>query len=308
MPRCLKTKLEFANLAGVSATSITRQIKTSLKDAVIGGRIDINHPSAKEYIEKTKLSKKKPSENGQDPRYDEAVNYCKRKGSYTVATIRELGFGSGRAGKILKMMKVAGIVPKKGTAKPQPEIEAKSQAEILAEAREQDDIEEEVYFYEEPEKPKKKAAGWKARSENKKQAARSSVKRGNDGLPEDHAIEEFKDWTLDEIIQRFGSDTEYKDYLDARKKITEIKANDLKNAEKEGKLISREIVSHYIIDRFEECHRRLLTDVAQSLSVKVETMVKSGCLVTEIQNEISKGMSSIIRPTKDKVARTLRDI
>ena len=135
------------------------------------------------------------------------------------------------------MMKAAGIVPKRGTAKPQPEIEVKSKAEILEEAAEQPDIEE-VYVYEEPEKPKKKASGWRARSESKKQAARSNVKRGSDGLPEDHAIEEFKDWTLDEIIQRFGSDIEFKDYLDARKKITEIKSNDLKNAEKEGKLIS----------------------------------------------------------------------
>jgi hypothetical protein len=45
------SKAEFARLAGVSTSSISRNLKTKFAGAVVGNRIDISHPDAARYLE-----------------------------------------------------------------------------------------------------------------------------------------------------------------------------------------------------------------------------------------------------------------
>lgn len=49
MPR-LVTRAELARIAGVSAMSITRACRTRLRDACLGPRLDLDHPSAAAYL------------------------------------------------------------------------------------------------------------------------------------------------------------------------------------------------------------------------------------------------------------------
>lgn len=160
------------------------------------------------------------------------------------------------------------------------------------------------------EKKKPYKRGHAAKAENEKKEALKEFAAPSDGkiheVPAD--IEAFADMTLRELIQRFGTDTAFCDWLKATKEIESINEKRLKNAQTMGELVSRDLIKVGIIEPIDSANIKLLTDGAKTMSVRGVAMHEAGKGVEEIEKFFSKQMTSFIRPVKAKVDRMMKKI
>ena len=272
MTKKIVSRIEFAALAGVSAPSVTKACGAALKPAVSGKRIDAAHPAAVEYI-KTQIERSTPgAATGLDPLYEQAVETCQKHGRWTASTLqRQMKIGYQRAARLIRVIGANGLIPEPGKPSPAPPS---------------------------PQRPKTKAA----------KAAKAPPPEDDDGVfevPED--IQQFADMTLRELIGQFGTDTRFLDWLNATQKIEAINEKRLKNAETEGKLISRELVKNAIIDQIDSVFVQMLTDGAKTMSGRAHAIARAGGEVDEVKKMVEDHMSSLIRPAKTRMARALRN-
>lgn len=290
MVKGLISKAEFARRAGVSAAAITKGLKPGgrFAAAAVGKRIDVAHPAAVAYLE-GKTNQPEEAATGIDPRYQDAVDFCTASGRYTASAIQKgLGVGFDRAKKILELMSVAGVVPAvipKTVATPDPVTPA-------------------------PLPPVKKPAlrGYGAKNERKKRESLAEIAEGRTlhEVPDD--ILAFADMTLRELVQRFGTDVAFRDWLTATKSIEDINEKRLKNAKTKGELVSRDLVKLGIIDPIDAAHIKLLTDGAKTIARRVTAMTNAGRPLEDCEAFVKDQITSFIRPIKAKVRRTLKDL
>lgn len=268
---------EFARLAGTSAANVTKLCATQLKRAVEGKRIDANHPDAVAYLAKRAEPATPEPASGVDPRYEEAVEWSRENSRYSIIGLqRALRVGYNRAARLVAMMKAAEIL-----------VEDKPAAQ----------------------KPKSAHVRGHAAAREKKKLEAPPPAESDDGLlyqiPAD--IQSFSDMSLRELINRFGTDTRFCDWLKATKDIEDINAKRLKNAATEGTLVSRELVRTGVIDPFNAALLRIMTDGAKTIASGVIAKHASGSTTAEVEAYVSEILGSFIRPVKNKVQRTLRD-
>ncbi len=132
---------------------------------------------------------------------------------------------------------------------------------------------------------------------------RAALVRGE--KPED--IEALASWTLRDFIDKFGSIRSANDWLDARKKIAEIREKDLKNEERDGTLIERELVKTHVFGAIEAANRRLLTDSPKTISRRLYALARSGADIEEAERVVREIVSSHLKPVKTSAARVLRN-
>ena len=124
-------------------------------------------------------------------------------------------------------------------------------------------------------------------------------------IPED--IQAFADMTLRELIEKFGTDTRFVDWLSATQKIEAINEKRLKNATTEGELVSRKLVRTGIIEPIDACHIKLLTDGAKTIARRATAMHSAERPLEDIEKFVADQITSFIRPVKAKVARALKN-
>lgn len=130
-----------------------------------------------------------------------------------------------------------------------------------------------------------------------------------DPLPTgDSDPQDFESKTLAELCEIFGTDERFKTWTDARKKLTEIRKNDIANAKSVGELVSRKMVKIIIIDPIESAHKKLLTDVAKTISIRAAAMCTAGEKQEDIEAFVADQITSIIRPVKAKIKRAFRNV
>lgn len=120
-------------------------------------------------------------------------------------------------------------------------------------------------------------------------------------------IEAYSHLSLDELVERFGTAIAFRDWLDARKKISEIREKDLKNDETEGRLIERELVRTHIFGAIEAGNRRLLGDAPKTIARRLYALAKSGAPIEEAEGVVREIMASQLKPVKATAARVLRN-
>lgn len=125
-----------------------------------------------------------------------------------------------------------------------------------------------------------------------------------DTKPED--IEQYAHLSLDALTRKFGTATAFGDWLDARKRISDIREKDLKNDERAGRLIPREFVRTHVFSHIEAANRRLLQDAAATIARRLYAAAKSGTPVEEAEQTVRDIISSQLRPAKETAARSLR--
>ena len=155
---------------------------------------------------------------------------------------------------------------------------------------------------------KKYTRGTEAAKNTKKQESIEKLAEysGDQGdVPEN--ITDFTDYTLNEIIEKYGTDVAFCDWLKAVKMIEDIEEKRLKNAEKAGDLISRAIVENGLIPTVDAAFTRMLTDGAKTIAVRAKTLIETGAEVADVEELISKQLSTFIRPTKSKLERVLKN-
>jgi len=126
-----------------------------------------------------------------------------------------------------------------------------------------------------------------------------------DTKPED--IERYAHMTLEQLTRKFGTATAFTDWLTARKRISDIREKDLKNDERAGRLIPRELVRTHVFSHIEAANRRLLQDAATTIARRIYAAAKGGKPVEEAEAIVREIMSSQLRPVKASAARALRE-
>jgi len=287
MAKNLQKRSEFAKLAGVAPSAITRQCRPGkpLAPACVGKRIDADHPAAVAYVE----SQKSPSwdeavaQSGTDPLYAEAVEACQRAGRWAAEFIsQELGVPRDRGRVLARLIRAAGA-----HGRPAPP--------------------------EDPPKPKPLKPvprGQAAVREARKQAP--PVDPAGAGEPEvveiPPEIQAFADMPLRELVRRFGSDVRFLEWLKAVEKLEVIEARRLKNAETAGRLVARDLILKAVIDPIKSAHLRLLSDGAKNIAAGVQSKALAGATLPELEPYVADVVGSFLKPVQAKIARGLREL
>ena len=91
-------------------------------------------------------------------------------------------------------------------------------------------------------------------------------------------------FTVREVVTRFGSDFKFLEWLKALKMIEEVVEKNHNNAVREGKLIEREFVRNHVIGMIEALHQRLLTDFPRVLVAKLVEAHEAGHRATQLED------------------------
>lgn len=273
----LVSRTEFAKIANVTQGAVTRAAKTSLKEAVDGKLIDLNHESAKEFIKKNAQAKTPETIPGIDPLFEKAVKICAERGLWGQDFLKkEFSIGSTRAQKLAALLRASKVKDRVDLVIPEEKLEPKAPHVRGTAARRQQTIDSDTGKIEEDEIPPN--------------------------------IEIYADMTLREIYEKFGTAPRFKDWLTAMKDITVIQERQLKAAQLQGKLVSRKAVHDYVFDPINATHLKLLRDGSQTIAVRAKALVESGAEIAEIKHFVEDTMGSFIRPMKAKISRALEDL
>ncbi len=293
MLKNLVARSKFAALCGVSAAAVTQACDSALLAACDGKLVDLNHPLAQNYLASKTGPRPESAATGLDPLYEEAVQFCLQTDRYSASALRkQFAIGSERAKALLQFMGVAGLLP----PLEKPSVFTVKDPPRRGKAAAHDRI---------------KAQAW-ARSRGGSFIPATPPAAGAaadklDGvfeIPED--IRAFVDMTLRELLERFGTDIRFSDWLGATQKIEGINEKRLKNAETEGRLVSRELVKTAIIDRIDGVFVRMLSDGAKTIASRAHTMALAGADLAEVRGMVEDQLGSFIRPAKAKMAQALR--
>lgn len=275
------SRSEFARRAGVSPAAVTQACSTVLQAACNGQRIDAAHPDAVEYLESHTRKPPSTPENatpGLDPLYQDACELAAAEGRATASMFqRKLKVGYKRGQTLLAQLQANGVVPAPATAGATQQAPA-------------------------PKPPPPVKTGRAAANENK--ANEKPV--DPEAVPEN--IAHLSDMTLREIIQKFGTQYRLLDYLSALQKIEQVREKQIKNAEAEGRLVSKDLVQVGVIDVFNAAHLRLMTDGAKTLAAGVLSKSKAGAELSEIEAYAADIVGQFIRPVKAKIAKSMADV
>lgn len=275
MVKKLISRAEFARRAGVSGAAVTKACNSILYAAIDGMRIDPDHPVCIKYLESKVRDQTEPAAIGLDPIYEQAVKHCQTSNRYSGVCLQEkFKIGHKRAAKIIATMRATGLIPKPGAT---------------------------VVIQE--QKPTPHIRGMTAAKETKKRQAAQENEIIE--IPDD--IQSFADMTLRELIEKFGTDTRFVDWLSATQKIESINEKRLKNAQTQGELVSRALVRVGIIEPINACHIKLLTDGAKTIARRVTAMHSADRSLEDIEKFVAEQITSFIRPVKAKVARALKN-
>lgn len=288
MAKKLVSRTEFARMAGVAPASVTKACKSRLLPACDGKRIDAAHPAAVEYVENRARATTPPAAPGLDPLYEEAAAACSEAGRWSISHVqRAVRVGFTRASTIFGQLKAAGLVPERGAEpppKPEPVVSKPPHVRGTAARRQK----------------RKQGMGGEALQ----QAAPPEEGQILE-VPED--IQAFADMTLRELVEKFGTDVRFVDWLKATQTIEAINEKRLKNAQTRGELVSRSLVKIGIIEPIDAAHIKLLTDGAKTIARRASAMTSAGRELGEIEAFVADQISSFIKPVKSKVARALNN-
>lgn len=276
MVKKLVSRAEFARQANVSGAAVTKACSSILKDALVGKRIDAAHPTAVKYLEAKALGQTPPAATGLDPLYEAAVTFCQEADRYSITGIQEeFKIGFARAKSIVGVMTANGLIGKKPT--PVVILEKKTTPHVRGTAAAKETKKREAYQEEEILE-----------------------------IPED--IQAFGHMTVFDIVEKFGTDGRFVDWLSAVQKIEAINEKRLKNAATEGELVSRRLVRTGIIEPIDACHIKLLTDGSKTIAQRATAMHSAGRPLGDIEEFVAEQITSFIRPVKAKVARALKGV
>ena len=125
-------------------------------------------------------------------------------------------------------------------------------------------------------------------------------------VPED--LREYAHLTLTELIQEFGTDYQFTDWLKALKAIEDITTAKLKNAATKRELVSFNLIKLGVLEPIELAHIQLMTDGAKTIARRVCSMYESGRRVEECEKFVSDQISSFIKPMKARILKAIKNV
>lgn len=289
MTKTLLTRSKFAQLAGVTPSTVTGLCAKRLLPACVGKYIDLDHDLVKTYLHEKTAPRPEGLPNGIDPLFQQVADWCAGPGKWSQRAVqREFHIGRDRVTALFQVLRAAGLVPD-APIKPveTPRVVVKAAAPLPQYRRGHQAAAD-----------KRKADAWE-------QADPGPLDDGLLDIPQD--IQMFADMTLRELVERFGTDVRFADWLNATQKIETINEKRLKNAETEGRLVSRALVKSAVVDPIDAVFVRMLTDGASTIASRCQAMAKAGSDLTELRAMVEDQLGAFIRPAKAKIAGALRD-
>lgn len=113
--------------------------------------------------------------------------------------------------------------------------------------------------------------------------------------------------TLRPVLARFGTERNFKDWLDALKVIEDIRAKRNNNDEQEGRLIERVLVKTHVFGAIDGSHRRLLGDFPKTITRVLYAMHASGQSIEEAEAAVREKLSILLKSVKATAKRVLTD-
>lgn len=116
-------------------------------------------------------------------------------------------------------------------------------------------------------------------------------------------VEALGDMTIAQVLEIHGTEAAFKAYLDAMKTIEDISSKRLANAEKEGKLIARELVDRHVFAPVERMFTQILGELPKSVATTSQEAYKAGQTVQDVEAAIYKTVAKIVKDTKAKFTK-----
>jgi hypothetical protein len=120
-------------------------------------------------------------------------------------------------------------------------------------------------------------------------------------------ISRYADMTLRTLVDSFGSVRALKDWLEALKKIEDIREKRLNNEEVQRHLISRELVKTHVFGFLEAGNRRLLGDTPKTIARRLYALARSDQPIEEGEKLVREIIGSQLNPQKERVSKLLRE-
>jgi len=124
-------------------------------------------------------------------------------------------------------------------------------------------------------------------------------------VPED--FRELADLTLREIIEQYGTEARFLGFLKASHEIEKVHEARLKNAEREGELVTRDLVLRGVIEPYDTAHTKLLTDGARKIATRLKAKYDAGMSVEDAIVWTSKQIGTFIKAGKEKAKSAISD-
>ena len=121
----------------------------------------------------------------------------------------------------------------------------------------------------------------------------------------DENINSYLDMTLREITERFGTDIQFKNLLDARHRIEDIKTKEFKNKIQAGEYIPRDMVERYVFPFIDNAFRRLVEDLPGTLTRQVKAKVLAETEDEDVTDFIRDSISKTLKGLKDNAIRVI---
>lgn len=118
-------------------------------------------------------------------------------------------------------------------------------------------------------------------------------------------ISDHGNLTLNELVSYFGSDENYRGWLQAKKTQVEIVEREIKVQEKTGEVVKREAMKKSAFGFLEEMNSRLLVDSAVTIATKIYAHCESGDSIEEATKTVREEISKSIKNAKAQIVRNI---
>ena len=120
-------------------------------------------------------------------------------------------------------------------------------------------------------------------------------------------ISQYADYTLRQLGDTFGSMRIFKDFLEALKKLEDIREKRLNNEEVQRNLISRELVKTHVFGFLDAGNRRLLGDTPKTIARRLYALARADEPIEAGEKLVREIIGSQLNPQKERVAKMLRE-
>ena len=134
----------------------------------------------------------------------------------------------------------------------------------------------------------------------------SNTMGGRAGAAIEGEIRKYWDYTLGDIVAKFGTMPAFASMLQAADKVESIHARRLEADRKTGELISRGFVKKNILGLVEQIFQRLLAEMPVSLATEVHTMCSTGATLEEVQQAIHDGVARELKTIKRDAKKEIK--
>lgn len=283
----LLTRQQFAALCHVAGATISEAVQRDLAEALRGRFIDADHPAALEYFARA---------IGTGPPKD-------RRGKPGTPSARQ------------EARRPPDVQAKKGTIKsPAGDLREDILAEILAWIEAGGDakpIPVSKKFGLETKRARYYLVTLAARGMIKPRTAGRPPNSGAPGpLPvdapgADESIDRYLDMTVREIRSTFGGVEALTNWITVRKQLEDIRGREIMNAEREAKVIPRELVRAHVFGALDTLTGRLLLDVPRTLAARVLALLTAGEGLEKAEAMIREVVSVQIKNAKAEIVKAI---